>query len=124
VKERSVARPKAKTLTARSKVWLEIDGVPVFGDGKLRWLELIEETGSLRAAAEALGISYRGLWGRLGEVEKRLGIELVTRRAGGRGGGGAALTPEAQDLVRRYRRFRKGINDTVDRRFQRTFRKK
>ena len=109
-------------LAPRSKVWLELDGRPVFGDGKLTWLELIERTGSLRAAAEALGMSYRGLWGRLREMERRLGIPLVARKVGGHGGGGTQLTAAAGDLVRRYRRFRKGLNELVDRRFRAAFR--
>ena len=110
-------------LEVKSKVWLEAGGKPVFGDGKLLWLETIRRTRSLRAAADELGMSYRGLWGRLREMEKRLGTQLVRRRVGGRGGGGAALTAEAEDLIRRYRSFRRGINELVDARFGKAFRR-
>jgi len=116
-----MARKGPAKLEARSKVWLELDGKPVFGDGKLHWLELIDQTGSLRAAAAKLGISYRGLWGRLRETEQRLGMTLVARRAGGRGGGGAALTPDARQLIQRYHHFRDGLNELVDRRFAAAF---
>jgi len=108
-------------LSPRSKVWLERAGRPVFGDGKAALLEAVERTGSLAAAAERLGMSYRGLWGRLREMEERLGVPLVARRAGGRGGGGSRLTEEARDLLRRYRRFREGINAFVDARFREAF---
>ena len=66
-------------------------------------------------------MSYRGLWGRLREMERRLGLQLLRRQAGGRGGGGATLTGGALALMAKYRRFRKGINDMVDRRFARAF---
>ena len=112
---------RAKRLRARSKVWLEAGGEPVFGDGKQMLLEAVDRTGSLRAAAEELGMSYRGLWGRLRQMERRLGVQLVRRRVGGRGGGGAALTPEAADLIARYRRFRRGIDTLVDARFAKAF---
>jgi len=112
---------KRRRLEPRTKVWLQQDGEPVFGDGKLVWLEAIEAGGSLKAAAAELGMSYRGLWGRLREMERRLGYRLVRRRAGGAGGGGAELTAEARDLMRRYRRFRQGINRHVDRRFAAEF---
>ncbi len=110
-----------KRLTAKSKVWLECDGEAVFGDGKLQWLELIEQTGSLKAAAGEIGMSYRGLWGRLRQMEQRLGIKLVTRKAGGKGGGGSQLTPAGCELMRRYRRFRKGLDKLLDAHFNKAF---
>lgn len=117
--------PKRRApLAARSKLWLEAGGVPVFGDGKLLLLETVRRAGSIRAAAEELSMSYRGLWGRLRQMEARLGVRLVRRRVGGRGGGGAALTDEAADLIARYRRFRKGIDALIDARFAKAFGRK
>lgn len=111
-------KPKLK---AKSKIWLELGGRAVFGDGKCRLLEQIDQAGSLKAAAKALRMSYRGLWGRLREMERRLGVKLVTRRTGGAGGGGSQLTPEAHKLLQRYRRFREGVNAMVDSRFEEVF---
>jgi molybdate transport system regulatory protein len=108
-------------LEPKSKVWLERAGRPVFGDGKARLLEQIDRSGSLAAAAQALGMSYRGLWGRLREMESRLGFKLVARTAGGPGGGGSRLTERGRDLLARYRRFRRGINAHVDGRFEKAF---
>ncbi len=108
-------------LKPKSKVWFELGGEPVFGDGKARLLRCIEKTGSLTEAAEALGMSYRGLWGRLGQMERRLGVKLVARKAGGRGGGGSQLTPTGRKLVEQYEQFRKGINAVVDKRFEKIF---
>lgn len=106
-------------LKARSKVWLERDGRAVFGDGRLQWLELVDELGSLKAVAESLGMSYRGLWGRFRQTERRLGLALLVRQTGGRGGGGTRLTEQGRQFLCAYRRFRKGIDEIVDRRFVR-----
>ena len=114
--------PAFGSLKAKSKVWMELNGRPVFGDGKAQLLEAVAETGSLRGAAEQLRMSYRAAWGRVREMERRLGRPLVIRRAGGAGGGGSALTPFARDLLRRFRDFRRGLNEIVDRRFERFFR--
>ncbi len=108
-------------LKAKSKVWLELGGQAVFGDGKARILERIDRTGSLTAAARSLGMSYRRLWGRLGEMERRLGVKLVSRRAGGTGGGGASLTQEGRKLLKNYLCFRDGLNTLVDERFEKIF---
>ncbi len=125
MKERPIKRHARSVrlgrLAARAKVWLEADGQAVFGDGKLLLLETIARAGSIRAAAEKLGMSYRGLWGRLAEMEKRLGLPLVRRTVGGKGGGGAALTEQAAELIQHYRRFRGGINELIDQRFARAF---
>ena len=107
-----------KKLRPRIKVWIEVGGRPAFGDGKLRWLQRIDETGSLRAAAQALAMSYRGLWGRLRAAEQRLGFRLIARRTGGAGGGGVELTEEGRALVALYRRFRRGLDEWVAERFQ------
>ncbi|MDY6914218.1 MAG: LysR family transcriptional regulator [Planctomycetota bacterium] len=108
-------------LTAKSKVWLESGGRAVFGDGKAELLEQIEQTGSLAAAAESMGMSYRGLWGRLREMERRLGMKLLVRTTGGRGGGGSQLTDQGRKLLSQYRRFRDGVDKLVDARFKKNF---
>jgi molybdate transport system regulatory protein len=102
-------------IAVRSKIWLEVDGSAVFGDGKCHWLAMIDQLGSLRAVATALGMSYRGLWGRLRETERRLGVPLVEKHTGGRQGGSTRLTADGRRFLQAYNRFRDGINEHVDR---------
>jgi len=111
-------RATPQRLTARLKMWVEFGGQPVFGDGKCRWLELVDRTGSLRATATALGMSYRGLWGRLRGMEERLGVALVERRTGGPAGGGVRLTDAGRALAVAYRRFRDGVDGCIAKRCQ------
>ena len=64
----------------RSKIWLEIDGEPVFGQGREELLRLIQKGRSINAAAKAMGIPYRKAWTYIDAMEKRLGFPLVNRQ--------------------------------------------
>ena len=56
------------------KVWVTFGDRLKFGDGRADLLELIEERGSLRAAAQVSGMSYRNAWGYLRELESVAGL--------------------------------------------------
>jgi tungstate transport system substrate-binding protein len=71
-----------------------------------RILEAVAGTGSLHRATRALAISYRQAWELVRRVEALLGEPLMTRRAGGKDGGGAALTPLGQEVAARCARLR------------------
>jgi molybdate transport system regulatory protein len=73
------------------------------GPGKARLLELIEETGSIRAAAAKMKLSYRRAWLLLQDMERIFGGAILERRTGGRSGGGAALNARGRDIVKLYR---------------------
>jgi molybdate transport system regulatory protein len=102
----------------RTKIWIadQSDKV-IFGMGRVKILEAIEQHGSLNGAAKALKMSYRALWGRIKATEERLGKQLIVRTTGGNRGGGSALTPYAKDLVSTFREFRRQVLDEADARF-------
>lgn len=93
----------------RLKAWLELGGRPVFGEGLLELLTRVGELGSLSAAASRMGMSYREAWGRVRAAEERLGTALLVRHAGGRGGGGAEITPLAAELLRRFQHIESSL---------------
>ena len=95
----------------------------IFSDGRLALLTAVEELGSLRQAAQRLGMSYRAAWGLLKVTEKALGYPLLAVRIGGAHGGGATLTRQGAALVRRFRRVKQEVNRTADRAFARAFKK-
>ena len=105
----------------RSKVWLEAQGRPVLGPGRLELLKYIDEQGSISRAARLLKITYRKAWGQIKAMEGQLGLPLLEKQAGGSGGGGARLTPEARNLLSKYFRLAEGIEEEVDRRFREIF---
>ncbi len=102
------------------KLWLDYRG-RAFGDGPARLLDGVEEAGSLRKAAAELGMSYNKAWRILHAAEQRLGFPLLDRSVGGSLGGGSHLTPEAQDLMRRYRALMADASAVLDAAFERHF---
>ena len=102
-------------LRARCRVWVEKDGKPVFGDGRAELLERIGRAGSIRAAAEQMGMSYRHAWSHLAKIERGLGTKIVQRRAGGPGGGGSALTERGRRFLAQYRKFRAELDKCMGR---------
>ncbi len=87
------------------KIWLEDRGKKVFGDGPCDILNRVERTGSLRAAAKEIGMSYSQAWRLVDLLERRLGFPLLTRTIGGNSGGGSELTPEGRGLVMKFALF-------------------
>ena len=85
----------------------------MFGGGKCRLLNSVETTGSLRAASDALHISYRKAWGDLKKAQDALGVVLIERHRGGRRGGRTALTEQGRRWLQAYSRFRRDVEAAV-----------
>jgi molybdate transport system regulatory protein len=75
------------------------------GPGKIALLEHIASGGSLSQAARELGMSYRRAWQLLESLNSSFRERVALSARGGRGGGGAQLTPFGKLLVRAYRDF-------------------
>lgn len=108
-------------MKVKSKVWIEEDGIPVFGEGREYLLELIDTHGSINKAASSLGISYRKAWSYIKTMEETLNVSLVERSKGGKGGGGSRLTEDARSFLGRFERLCKGIDEIVNERFKVVF---
>lgn len=87
----------------RLTIRIDFDGGEPFGPGKARLLELIEEKGSIRAAAAAMGMSYRQAWLLVAAVESTFGAPVLNTVTGGARGGGATLTGLGHMILSRYR---------------------
>jgi molybdate transport system regulatory protein len=87
------------------KLSFRIDLTPTtaVGPGKIRLLELIDETGSISAAGRAMNMSYRRAWLLVDELNQLFKERVALTAQGGKAGGGAALTAFGRTLVRRYR---------------------
>jgi len=108
-------RPK---FAMRTKIWIEDNtGEVVFGAGRFRILSAVAEFGSLSAAAKALGMSYRAVWGKIKATEDRLGQDLLRKQSGGIKGGGSELTPFAGKLLRGYSQLENMTRAKADRFF-------
>lgn len=105
----------------RSKIWLEVDGEPVFGSGRRALLEAIVKYGSINKAAQERHVSYKKALSYIQSMEERTGIPLVERKTGGLHGGGAVLTKEATEFLKKYRLLENGVNELIDKKYLEIF---
>ncbi len=128
--------PTRKQIHPRVKVWLETVGQEtdarendvrkrggqyVFGLGISDILKAVESSGSIKAAAELLGKSYRHVWSRIKEAEEALGQPLVDARRGGSGTSRSSLTELASQLVADYDALRRRMFEVVEEEFSARF---
>lgn len=100
------------------KIWLSTqDDKGILGDGKWKILKAIEEHGSLKAATEHLGLTYRRTWGDLKEIENILGFNLLDKSRGGKDGGQTQLTPEGKKLVAAFDNFHLQVGHIIEESF-------
>ncbi|MEJ2895360.1 TOBE domain-containing protein [Bordetella avium] len=80
-------------------IWLRSGGQTWGGAQRIALLSQIGITGSITAAAKAVGMSYKGAWDAIDTMNNLAGLPLMERAAGGKGGGGTRLTPQAERLI-------------------------
>lgn len=73
------------------------------GPGKADLLDAIGRTGSISAAARAMGMSYRRAWLLVDVMNNSFGAPLVHSAAGGSQGGGAVVTEMGKEVLVHYR---------------------
>lgn len=88
-----------------------LQGLPALSRGK-RWdhlelLERIDASGSISAAAHAMGMSYKAAWQAVEAMNNLSEQPVVARQTGGKHGGGTTLTDYGRRVVAAYRRLEK-----------------
>lgn len=92
-----------------------------FGPGVAALLAGVRERRSLRAAAGSMGMAYSKAWRIVRSAEEAFGCRLLDSTIGGRHGGGAALTPEAEKLLAAYEALRDEVDAYARQRFRERF---
>ena len=92
-----------------------------FGSGIAQLLRGVQTHHSLRAAAMEMGMAYSKAWTIMRNCEAQLGFPLLNSTTGGKHGGGASLTPEAEQLLDAYERYCKKLRQAADRLFAEEF---
>jgi len=100
----------------KGRIWVVKEGeISFLGPGRKALLQKIEELGSIRAAAKALGMSYRRAWRHVKALNEGAPVPLVSTAVGGTGGGGARLTPAGKAILKIFEDleedFRKFLED-------------
>jgi molybdate transport system regulatory protein len=79
------------------------DTTILLGPGKADLLDAIARAGSLRGAAEELGMSYMRAWNLVKTMNAAFRSPLVDMERGGPAKGGADLTDRGERVLRLYR---------------------
>lgn len=93
----------AKEREATPRLRILMGAAVALGPGKADLLDAVGDTGSISAAARAMGMSYRRAWTLVEAMNRDFREPLVETAAGGSGGGGARITPAGREALRRYR---------------------
>ncbi len=91
----------AQSARLRINLWLENEKGILFGMGRYILLEQLNEHGSLKQAAQALGMSYRAAWGKMKQAEEALGAALIEKHGSNRTG--YRLTDMGRQLMNNYK---------------------
>ncbi len=74
------------------------------GRDRIAMLEAVAEHGSITQAAKVLGFSYKAVWDGVNAINNLMPRPALIAQAGGRKGGGAALTEDGRLLIAAFRR--------------------
>lgn len=97
------------------KIWLStVTGQGILDETIYSLLKHIREKGSLKAAVEATGVSYRKAWGDLKASEKSLGYQIIEKQRGGKDGGTTVLTEKGSKLLEAYEVLQQKFDDSVE----------
>jgi len=92
-----------------------------FGPGIATLLHRVEEHRSLRAAAASMGMAYSKAWRIIRTAEGVFGYKMLSSTIGGPHGGGAVLTPQAEQLLCAYDAYAEDLRAYSEAKFQEAF---
>jgi molybdate transport system regulatory protein len=95
----------------RPRVYL--DANVAVGPGKIDLLRHVAAKRSISAAARAMAMSYSRAWQLVDALNADFG-PVVATSTGGRGGGGAALTPAGEALIAAYDALERRLNTSAE----------
>ncbi len=100
-------------MMARLTLRIDFEHGRALGPGKVRLLELVDEAGSISAAARSMEMSYRRAWLLIDAMNQTFREPVVVTRGGGAGGGGAALTAFGREVASSYRAMEREAADAL-----------
>jgi molybdate transport system regulatory protein len=96
-------------MTPAIRIRIDFSDSVNLGPGKISLLEAIKSTGSISDAARALGMSYRRAWMLVNSLKQGFSEPVTVSSTGGRGGGGARVTPFGVSLIKQFRLLEREI---------------
>jgi len=98
---------KKSSVRCRSRFRILSGDLIALGPGKVDLLESICREGSISKAARESRLSYRRAWDMVNTMNQCFKEPLVASITGGKGGGGAKLTPAGEKVIQLYRKMEK-----------------
>lgn len=83
----------------KGEIWLSDGNSKHLALEQFGLLAAIQESGSISAAAKAVGISYKTAWARIERLNNLSQLPLVARSTGGSKGGGTSLTSYGVEML-------------------------
>jgi molybdate transport system regulatory protein len=106
------------TLKLKSSHWIvdKNDNI-IIGEGRMKILENVDNTGSINQAAKIMKMSYKAVWSKIKYTEKHLNARIVhsDKKTGSR------LTKDGKALLKKYRLLKKECIMMDDRIFNNIF---
>jgi molybdate transport system regulatory protein len=110
---------KMQDIQLHYKIWMaDRNDQGILGDGKWKILKMIDEKGSLKAACDEMGYTYRRTWDNLKKIEQFFGFPLIDKHRGGSDGGHTVLTPEGKKLIHAFDAFHQSVDAVIQRGFE------
>jgi len=100
---KSTAKRSPQKNPKSPRVRILIGAATALGPGKVELLQAIDRHRSISGAAREMGMSYRRAWVLVDTMNRCFTSDLVVTATGGKGGGGAEVSPLGLDVMRRYR---------------------
>ena len=110
-----------------NKLYLTHDQETFVTPERIELLKSIASAGSISAAAKAMGKSYKWAWDSIEQMNGHTNSSLVSKSSGGKGGGGAEITPFAVELIDYYddlKRIYQNKIESYQERFNQAFEKR
>ncbi|AWW32190.1 ModE family transcriptional regulator [Echinicola strongylocentroti] len=101
-------------LKVNARFWVETDKGPFLGFGRVELLEKIGKLGSISKAASSMNMSNRQAWHLVDSMNAKTHDPLVITQTGGKGGGGAQLTPAGEKAINMFRKLEKEMSEYID----------
>lgn len=105
---------KKADLKINGSLWVENGGVRFFGPGPVELLERIAETGSIKQAAQQMGMSYKKAWDLVNNLNTMGAQPFVITSTGGERGGGSAISEEARQMIAYHRQLRERFRQFLE----------
>lgn len=114
-------KQKIMSFEIKSRIWIEKDGIIFLGEGRIKLLKAINETGSLSKAAKSLNMSYNKAWNLIDSVNKNADKPIVIKNIGGKNGGGTILTPYGKHLIVFFEKINKNCWKYLDKQLEKIY---